>query len=103
GDAAVGGFVARPTLPSFTRLLSSARTNGVALARLVALLAGAIPFGETTDGSIVAYFLAEAPAKALVAAIEPDTFEVRLLHRNVAELALSACVRASNEDPSSLE
>ncbi|HVJ88888.1 MAG TPA: hypothetical protein VM580_03730, partial [Labilithrix sp.] len=61
GDGSVADFVARPTLPSFASLLASARRGGAPFARLTALLACAVPFGETRKREVVAYFLADPP------------------------------------------
>ncbi|MDF2694990.1 MAG: hypothetical protein K0S65_3373, partial [Labilithrix sp.] len=63
GDGAIADFVGRPTLPAFSSLLASARRGGVALTRLTALLAGALPIGESRTGEIVVYFLADTPTR----------------------------------------
>jgi hypothetical protein len=99
GDASIADFIARPLLPRLASLLASARRGGAALARLTVLLAGAVPFGETRSGEIAAYFLADAPARGVIAAIEPRRMAVRLLCRGAAELAIECSARAMGEEP----
>src|SRR4051794_18939549 len=59
GTSSIADFLPRPVLPKLAPLLAAARRGGPALARLTALLAEAVPFGETNDGEVVVYFLAD--------------------------------------------
>ena len=93
---------ARPTLASLNTLMPALwRTPGTTSAsmatavRVVALFANAVPFGETHEGELLAYFLADAPARGIVAAIAPDTFTARLVCRGAAELAVMCSLLAS--------
>lgn len=95
----VADFVSRPVLPRLPVLLASARRgNAGARARLTALLAGAIPFGETTQGEIVVYFVVDGPASAVIAAIDPERETTRLVCQGAAELAVMSSLRAEGEE-----
>ncbi|MBX3219279.1 MAG: HEAT repeat domain-containing protein [Labilithrix sp.] len=95
----IADFVALPSLPRLSSLLAAARRGGPALARLIALFAGAVPIGETPAGEIVVYFLAEEPAHGVIAAIEPRRLTPRLLCRGAAELAVICSLLASGVEP----
>ena len=101
GKGSLAGFRGRPELPSFGALVAAARrANGTrAFVRLTALLAGAVPFGETARGEIVAMFLEEAPARDLVVALggRPSRIGSRLVCRGPAELAVLTAIEAAGE------
>ncbi|HVH48080.1 MAG TPA: hypothetical protein VM925_37360 [Labilithrix sp.] len=99
GTPLIADLAPRPVLPSLTSLLTSARRGGPALARLTALLAGAVPFAETTDGEVVVYFLADGDARSIIAAIDPARLNVRLLCQGAGELAVMCSLLASGEEP----
>jgi HEAT repeat protein len=99
GTSAIADFIPRPALPNLTSLVRAARRGGTSLARLVALLADAVPFGETSAGEVVAYFLADGDAKSIIAAIDPTRFSVRLVCQGAAELAVICSVIAAGEEP----
>ncbi len=95
----VADFVARAARPKVGSLLASARRGGAALTRLTALLAGAVPIGESRLGEIIVAFLAEPPARGLIASIHPHRMTVRLLCRGAAELAVLCSRVAIGEEP----
>ncbi|MCW5818188.1 MAG: hypothetical protein KIT84_44735 [Labilithrix sp.] len=96
GGGAVADFRGRPTLPRLGPLLTAARKGGAARERLVALLAGAIPFGETTDGEVLAYFHGEDPAAtAVIATVDPP----QVVCRGAGELAVICMMHALNAEP----
>lgn len=93
-DAVRGGtvadFVARPQLPRLAALLKKPDV------RLIALLAGAIPFGETTDREVVAYFTGEDPAaEGVIGTVDPPT----VICHGAGELAVICTMHALNEEP----
>lgn len=98
GNAAIADFVGRPSLPGLTALLTSARRGGLALTRLTALLASAVPIGQNRAGEVIAYFLADAPAHGVVAAIDPCDMTARLLCSGAGELAVILSLLAAGED-----
>jgi hypothetical protein len=102
-DLVAGGtiadFVARPSLPRFPSLLASARRGGAPLARLTALLAGAVPIGASRLGEIIVYFVADAPARSVIASIDPHRMTARLICHGAAELAVICSLLAAGEDP----
>ncbi len=100
GDAVIADFISRPSLPKLAALVNAARSgrNPTALARLTALLAGAVPIGENHVGEVIAYFLADDPARAVIAAIEPRHLTVRLLCSGAAELAVICSLLAAGEE-----
>lgn len=90
----VADFVARPQLPKLAALLSP--KGDAPDARLIALLAGAIPFGETTDGEVLAYFCGEDPAaQGVIATVDPP----QVVCRGAGELAVICTMHALNEEP----
>lgn len=95
----IADFVAKPSLPRFPSLLTAARRGGAALARLTALLAGAVPIGESRIGEIIVYFVAEEPARGVIAAIDVRRMTARLICRGAAELAVICSLLAAGEDP----
>ena len=95
---AVADFVARPQLPKLAALLAAAaaRKDGAGRAKLVALLAGAIPFGETSDGEVLAYFVGDDPAGAhVIATVHPP----QVVCRGAAELAVICMMHANDAEP----
>src|SRR5262249_17481401 len=95
----IGDFIPRTRLPKLPALVTSARRGGAALARLSALLAGAVPIGENRLGEVIVYFVADAPARGLVASIDPHRTSMRLVCRGAAELAVLCSRVAAGEDP----
>lgn len=86
----VADFAARPQLPKLAALLKKPD------ARLIALLAGAIPFGETTDGEVLAYFFGEDPAAhGVIATVDPP----QVVCRGAGELAVICTMHALNQEP----
>ena len=98
GDAVIADFISQPVLPRLQTLLTSARRGGPALARLVALLAGAVPIGENHIGEVIAYFLADEPARAVIAAIDPRCTTARLVCSGAGELAVICSLLAAGEE-----
>ncbi len=98
GEGTIADFISRPALPTLSVLLTSARKGGPALARLTALLAGAVPIGENHIGEVIAYFLADQPAFGVIAAIEPRRLTERLLCIGAAELAVICSLLAAGEE-----
>jgi len=98
GDGIIADFISRPLLPNLPVLLTSARRGGPALARLTALLAGAVPIGENHIGEIIAYFLADGPASGVIAAIEHRRMTARLVCMGAAELAVICSLLAGGEE-----
>jgi HEAT repeat protein len=86
GRGRAGDFIARSSLPSFAALLSAAKKRGPAFARLTALLAGGIPFGESKGGAVYVYFVG-ARLQGMIATLTP-ALEVDLVCRGAAELAV---------------
>lgn len=83
----VGDFITRTAPSSFRALLKGAAHNPLARAQLVALLASAIPFGETKqDKHVLVYFVADPPARGIIAAIDPSLPKKRRTGSGVAEL-----------------
>ncbi len=83
----VADFVARPQLPKLSLLLKKPDP------RLIALLAGAIPFGETTDGEVLAYFYGDDPtAQGVIATVDPP----QVVCRGAAELAVICTMHTLN-------
>ncbi len=99
--ASIAGLVARTSPPKLSRLLASAHgsTRGRSRSHLVALLAGGVPFAETTDGDVLVYFLADAPAQGLIASLEPHRFEPTLICRGAAALAVECMSYELGEEP----
>jgi HEAT repeat protein/voltage-gated potassium channel Kch len=97
--SSIANFVPRATLPRFPSLLASARRGGAPLARLTALLAGAVPIGESRIGEVIVYFLTDLPARGVIASIHPKRMTARLLCHGVAELAVICSLLAAGEDP----
>lgn len=86
----VADFSAKPQLPKLAALLKKPD------ARLIALLAGAIPFGETSDGEVLAYFTGEDPAsQGVIATVDPP----QVVCRGAGELAVICTMHALNEEP----
>jgi HEAT repeat protein len=98
-------FVARPALPAFPTLLRAAGRGGPALVRLVALLAGAVPFGETKNGETLVYFLGDPPSRSVIVAMSAPPargqgrVKARLVCRGAAELAVMCSLQAIGERP----
>lgn len=89
----VANFVWRSSaVPPRLSALLSAERGSPALARLVAWLAGAVPFGETKSGEILVYFLADAPTRGMIASIEPRRLKATLICRGAATWAV-ICTR----------
>jgi HEAT repeat protein len=100
GATSLGGFTPRPALPALGPLVAGAKRGGVGLARLTALLAGAVPFGETRDKEVVVCFLEHAPVRGLVATLSTTRAGRVTAHlhcRSVAELALMCSLHAIDE------
>lgn len=96
--ASIADFAPRPTLPRLQPLLASARRGGSSVPLLVALLAGAVPFGETGDGEPVVYFVGDPATRGLVAVIDPRRLTAKLVCRGAAELAVICSIHACGED-----
>lgn len=94
GGASIAGLVPRARLPRWPSLLSSARSNPASLARLIALLSSAVPFGVTDDGELVVYLLADTPARGVIAIVDPDGHTARPFCRGAAELSASVSLHA---------
>lgn len=100
----IAGFVSRVRTPSF----KSAIVKDEERAYLIALLAGALPFGRTygEDGApeLVAYFVAEAPAKGLIVTLKADPTSAdemlspRIVCRSTADLAVICAIQAMDEE-----
>lgn len=97
----IAGFSSRVRVPSFKSMLVKEEER----ATLIALLAGALPFGRTEgeDGTpeIVAYFLAEAPANGLVVTLHHEadgSLSPRLVCRTAADLAAICAIQAMDEE-----
>lgn len=89
----IADFVARPRLPKLAALLEAPARK--ADPRLLALLAGAIPFGETTEGEVLAYFCGEDPAAdGVIATIDPP----QVVCRGAAELAVICAMHVRGEE-----
>lgn len=87
----VADFTAKPQLPKLAALLKKPD------ARLIALLAGAIPFGETAEGEVLAYFTGEDPAeRGIIATVDPP----QVVCRGAGELAVICTMHVLNEEPS---
>lgn len=95
----IADFTARPSLPRFSALLAAARRGGAALARLVALLAGAVPIGESRGGEVIVYFLADEPARGVIAALDAHARIARWICRGAAELAVLCSLLAAGVEP----
>jgi hypothetical protein len=96
----IAGLVARLAPPKLSRSITSTRgqVRGRSLSHLVALLAGAVPFAETADGDVLVYFLADEPARGVIASLEPRRFEPTLVCRGAAALAVECVVHVLGEE-----
>jgi HEAT repeat protein len=102
--APVGDYVPLRAAPSFSALLSSARSKDDARARLGALLASAVPFGKTRGGELWLYVLAprSSPARAIVATLDPRVAAPRLVCRGASTFAVMCSIHASGDEPTTV-
>ena len=101
----IGDFVPRAARISWRSLLSSARKDRVSFARLVALLAGAIPFGSTRTGELFTYFVgdAQSPARDVVAIVDEAVLSApRLVCKGAPAFAALCALNARGEDASAI-
>ncbi len=86
---------------TFASVLRAARRGGAARARLVALLAGALPFGTGPAGTIWVYVLdgGASPARSAIVAVDTETLSPRVVCRGAAAFAVRlALVEAERDD-----
>jgi len=103
GGRTLGDFVPKrgarsPAGGAFTALLTAARRTALAHARLVALLAGTVPFGATRGGELWLYVLGEptSPARGVIATLDPAVPSTpRLAFRDASSFAFACALDAS--------
>lgn len=105
GLASVGDFVVpggRFATSRFTTLLTNAERDDVSRAKLVAILASAVPFGTSRSGAIWIHVLADAssPERDVVAALDPAApCEPRLVCRSSGAFAVFCAVPRDDDAP----
>ncbi len=97
----LAGLVFRATAPPKLATLLASTPNGAEpgpeLARRLAWLAGAVPFGETESGELLVYFLVDS-LKGVIASLETRRIKPTLVCRGAAPLALMCMAHVLDEE-----
>ena len=85
-----------PKMSLFLAPTPTSEPGTAELVRRVAWLAGAIPFGETLEGEVLAYFVIE-PLNGVIVSIEPRRLKPTLICRGAGELAVMCALHEAEE------
>lgn len=94
----IGEISVRPELGALGEVLASARRSASGLVRLIALLAGALPFAERRRSrETIFYFVADAPLRGLVAALAGERSKPLVICRGAGAFAVLSAAEALDE------
>lgn len=98
GGGALGEISLRPALGALAEIVGAAKRSESGLVRLIALLAGAVPFAERKRSrETIFYFLLDAPLRGLVAALGSSRGKPLVVCRGAGAFAVLAAAEALDE------